>query len=62
MENEVLKPCPYCGNTGLTVNINHNCCFIQCDECGGRSGDTKTQASAIEIWNTRFDQERKEQQ
>lgn len=69
MEQESLKPCPFCnGNAEFYGNWGCDCCYVRCTECFScgakiycdtdneayKSGDSsKEKALAIEAWNRR---------
>lgn len=49
-----LKPCPFCGGEA-EITKWYEGYFVECREqhCGGTIGAYKTEAEAIEAWNTR---------
>ena len=57
MENEYIKPCPFCGCERVEVSrTNPEACWIQCDPengCGAESQTDPTRAGAIRNWNRR---------
>ena len=62
-----LKPCPFCGNTNLTIGTSavlHGdddednyavCCGVSEGGCGGTSGYALSKLKAVENWNKRND-------
>lgn len=52
--NKELKPCPFCGGEAFEYysGSQFEFCEVVCKECGCRSKG-KTEAEAIEAWNTR---------
>ena len=62
MTNTQLKPCPFCGSAhgpevhrGQIVGTRDNGHrFVRCTNCGA-TGTYKSEADAIEAWNTRHD-------
>ena len=56
-----LKPCPFCGCTGVLNNEkNRTISFVKCEQCGAESGLVHVSAEycaderAIENWNKRI--------
>ena len=59
-EAVALKPCPFCNAPVRQPPQNSTCPlgdgwyrFIWCDNCDAQGGERKTDAEAIEAWNTR---------
>lgn len=49
-----LKPCPFCGNTNLSVYTFSVFCDATKGGCGAScGGETKTKEEAIQKWNRR---------
>ena len=49
-----LKPCPFCGGEARYTNLG--CCvYIRCDACDFSMPTQRTEAEAIEAWNTRHE-------
>lgn len=73
MENNELKPCPFCGGKARLydelANISHGACikryYVVCDTCyasGGEANDFNAkngdyESLAIELWNRRANDE-----
>lgn len=59
MEQEQLKPCPFCGSEVSVYNNEfdyENLFWIECEECEGMSVSTKSMddlEEVIDTWNTR---------
>jgi Lar family restriction alleviation protein len=55
MENELLKPCPFCGKTGGEIeSFNIKSAFrVRCRVCFIATGIFEHKESLIEFWNTR---------
>ena len=49
--SEELKPCPFCGATGL--ELFHAYRFMKCEKCGAEGPVENAEHNAIEIWNDR---------
>lgn len=56
MQTNELKPCPFCGCQAEVTKWQEGW-FVECkaQRCGGTIGAYKTEAEAIEAWNTRAD-------
>lgn len=58
-KGEVLKPCPFCGNTHLSVYEQYDWKYkwlyfeVHCNNCGARSYSDDTAKQAVENWNRR---------
>ena len=54
---EELKPCPMCGGKARTQHLdcmdNYEYWYVECDECGVKTGRELSEKCAIEAWNTR---------
>ena len=50
--NATLLPCPFCGGEAFP-NIELRKHWVECRECAAESGCYRTEAEAIEAWNTR---------
>ncbi len=56
-----LKPCPFCGKQKLSIKTvtkkfaDGPCVyyFVECDSCGGRSGEYQKKEHAITMWEAR---------
>lgn len=55
VENDDLKPCPFCGGEELVrkINCSHTFYWIECDNCGCSVDGGNSKEIAIEAWNTR---------
>ena len=69
MNDEPLLPCPFCKLDphiwreqfcDLSVGDIKTRYYIQCNICGGRSGDERSITNAINAWNTRNAKREKE--
>lgn len=47
-----LKPCPFCGGTGMYVTYQQSV-YIRCRKCNSTSDDYKTTEEAENAWNKR---------
>jgi len=63
MENEELKPCPFCGDqkpapatTKLVVD-GYTYHLVMCIKCGVKTSLCETYDEALDIWNTRSNEE-----
>lgn len=55
MENVELKPCPFCGEDGITKNVmSRGRWRVVCENCGGRTADYLDRNDAIKEWNRRM--------
>lgn len=52
MNNEELKPCPFCGGEAEIV-MSGGDRRVECKKCGARSDWYDTEAEAIAAWNRR---------
>ena len=49
-----LKPCPFCGDTQLTIiNVYGEDYYVHCDTCTTCGPSGETEQEAIEAWNRR---------
>lgn len=55
-----LKPCPFCGSEGLGLKHaprywleGNGVYWMACSDCGATGSEGRTEALAIEAWNTR---------
>ena len=49
-----LKPCPFCGEDGITKKImSRERWRVVCENCGGRTDDYLDRNDAIKAWNRR---------
>ena len=61
MEN--LKPCPFCGNTDIDLEVtdllgkDKICWSVGCKQCGAYNELNYTKQQAIDCWNMRKEQE-----
>lgn len=60
MEQESMKPCPFCGGEARAFRCEESGTFdVQCHQCGAipfigsRTSERKTMADVIAAWNTR---------
>lgn len=54
MSDIELKPCPFCGGEAEMLNYSESEWLVYCPACGGAVEKwRKTEAEAIEQWNTR---------
>lgn len=52
MEQESLKPCPFCGSKNIEISQDHNC--VSCKDCGAcRCGEWNDEVIAVHCWNSR---------
>lgn len=49
-----LLPCPFCGGEAF-MNCKHEFVWGQCRECGAEARTCRTEAEAIQAWNTRHE-------
>lgn len=54
--SEKIKPCPFCGNTKVTVVLGTGF-TVRCLNCGASvpTNARKNTVDAIKIWNTRYE-------
>lgn len=53
-DDELLKPCPFCGNTATLCRVPSSSKFIvECDECLAQTCEYETEDAAIVSWNRR---------
>ena len=52
MNNEDLKPCPFCGGEAVTHTLYVGC-IVECLECAISTACENTKAEAIAAWNRR---------
>lgn len=50
---EELKPCPFCLGVAGIVPSEYRKHVVRCQNCGAESATRKTEAEAVEEWNTR---------
>ena len=58
-----LKPCPFCGSTGVDVTCEQPGgleWWVRCSECGGATDIFDTEQEAVAAWNLRTPSERDE--
>ncbi len=49
-----LKPCPFCGQEDLTVEVTkNNECWIECPNCGVETPLYESTKQAVAAWNRR---------
>ena len=67
MSKEVIKqellPCPFCGATsaGVTrMTVTHDGYKVRCNTCFAHTQDERSEAKAVESWNTRYDSTQQE--
>lgn len=53
-----LLPCPFCGGEAQVFEsgawfVDHFMKYVRCTSCGLQTCDYKTEAEAVEAWNTR---------
>lgn len=59
MSDIKLLPCPFCGGEAEMLNYSESEWLVNCPACGGMVEKwRKTEAEAIEQWNTRKPMER----
>lgn len=61
MDNEKIKPCPFCGGEAEFV-MSGGDRRVDCKKCGARSDWYDTEAEAIAAWNNRADSNYSEKQ
>lgn len=69
MDENNLKPCPFCGGEASIIQKSWDLFItgvrIECDECGASTGWTSgailrdVQKRAIETWNKRVEEDKK---
>ncbi len=52
--SNLIKPCPFCGGTGVEINISKSY-FIKCNNCGVGTAIFSNPDGAIAAWNRRND-------
>ena len=52
-----LKPCPFCGSNEIEMEDN---AYMRCISCGASSGWKDDPVSAINAWNSRANEEEKD--
>jgi Lar family restriction alleviation protein len=58
--NQKLKPCPFCGCTGMLMNNKNNSMWFVCCPTGcAVSPDMDTKEEAFDWWNRRYKGTRK---
>ena len=48
-----LKPCPFCGETEITVKHGKYMWWCVCEKCNATGGAQSRKLAAIEVWNRR---------
>ena len=56
VEQQELKPCPFCGGEAETYPYYFNEWYIGCSECSCDLGVFDTKEEAIEAWNKRVNE------
>ena len=59
MNNNKLKPCPFCGGEAELYQTYNGCYQVECHKCGARSCIEKKKENVISNWNMRSTTERK---
>ena len=60
MENRIIKPCPFCGASGESIEVKDYNLGVMCHGCGvwmpeRVSSDITRNHGALEGWNRRVD-------
>ena len=53
----ILKPCPFCGSTNISVveaGIRTDIWFVQCEDCTATFPHFDSKAEAVMAWNRRI--------
>lgn len=53
LEEDKLKPCPFCGAEAYVADTWDTTKYVQCTVCGCRTLQLKNILDVIEIWNRR---------
>lgn len=53
LDQEALKPCPFCGDEDIQEYNECNHVWLECPECGGRTKMCRTLEEAEAMWNRR---------
>lgn len=53
LNEEILKPCPFCGDKDIQEYSECNHVWLECPECGGRTKMCSTLYEAKTLWNRR---------
>lgn len=53
LNEEILKPCPFCGDEDIREYNECNHVWLECPECGGRTKMCRTLYEAKTLWNRR---------
>jgi len=60
MEDDELKPCPFCGSKDIQIHDWASAQilpFVACDECGAAGPSDRDALEAQELWNLRAELE-----
>lgn len=59
MDNEKLKPCPFCGSEArFEKTVYKEVGIIRCINCRATRGRLTLESESIKVWNTRHQGER----
>lgn len=53
LDQDSLKPCPFCGDEDIQENIECNHVWLECPTCGGRTMPCISYKIAATRWNRR---------
>lgn len=53
LDQEALKPCPFCGDEDIQEYNECNHVWLECPTCGGRTKMCRTLEEAETLWNRR---------
>lgn len=53
LDQEYLKPCPFCGDKNAQEYKEDNLTWLECPKCGGRTKMCRTLEEAETLWNRR---------
>lgn len=54
-----LKPCPFCGSKNIRAWMNTSTPWVSCDDCLASTACALTEEEAVEYWNRRVSNDKK---